>query len=63
MPLKPGWLVRVTALLRSGGGPRQLAAGVALGLVGSVCPILGVPTPLLTVLALWKRLNLQGRRI
>jgi len=45
-------------LLRGGATPSQLAAAVALGAVVSVCPIIGLPTPLLTVLALAFRLNL-----
>ena len=46
------------ALLRQGMAPRQIAACVALGLSVSICPVLGVPTPLLAALALGLRLNL-----
>lgn len=48
----------VRDLLRQGLSPGRLAACVALGVTGSVCPVIGVPTPLLTVLALAFRINL-----
>ena len=46
------------ALLRAGTSPQKLAECLALSLSASICPVLGVSTPLLTVLALWRKLNL-----
>lgn len=48
----------VVALLKQGATPEKLALCVALGLVMSVCPVMGIPTFLCTVAALWLRLNL-----
>lgn len=48
------------ALLRQGLTPRQLALCLALGAGVGMFPVLGVSTPVLTVLALWLRLNLAA---
>ncbi len=48
------------ALLRMGITPEKLGQSLAFGSVIGVFPVLGVPTPLLTVLALWLRLNLPA---
>lgn len=59
--MKKAWSqARVLArtLMRQGMAPRELALCFALGATVCVCPILGVATPLLTVLALSLRLNL-----
>lgn len=50
----------VLALLRQGLTPRQLALCLALGAGVGMFPVLGVSTPVLTVLALWLRLNLAA---
>lgn len=62
---RPGWrgaFARVrdsaASLLRAGMTPGRLSLCIVLGAGISVCPILGVATPLLTVLALALRLNL-----
>lgn len=46
------------ALLRQGLSPRRLAACLVIGAAFSIFPILGVATPLLTVVALGFKLNL-----
>lgn len=59
--MKKAWLqarVLVRTLLRQGLAPRELALCVAFGATICICPILGVATPLLTVIAVWLRLNL-----
>lgn len=48
------------ALLRQGLSPRELALCVALGAGIGLFPVLGVSTPVLTLLALWLRLNLAA---
>ena len=45
-------------LLRQGATPEALAAAVATGAVISVCPLIGLPTPLCAFVALRWRLNL-----
>jgi uncharacterized protein (DUF2062 family) len=48
------------ALLQQGISPDKLAQSVAFGIGVGVFPVLGVPTPALTVLALWLRMNLPA---
>ncbi len=48
----------VADFLRQGMAPEKLAWCLALGATISICPILGVATPLLAALALMMRLNL-----
>jgi len=60
-----GWLRRrvldpVLGLLRQGLTPSQLALSLAFGIGIGIFPVVGVSTPLLTVLALWLRLNLPA---
>jgi uncharacterized protein (DUF2062 family) len=50
----------ILALLRQGITPEKLALSLAFGVAIGVFPVLGVSTPLLTVLALWLRLNLPS---
>jgi uncharacterized protein (DUF2062 family) len=62
---KPGFFRRrildpILALLRQGITPRELALSLAFGLGIGIFPVLGVSTPLLTVLALALRLNLPS---
>lgn len=51
------------ALLRQGVTPWRLAASVALGVVLSVCPIIGTTTALCTAVALAGRLNLVAMQV
>lgn len=51
------------ALLRQGLAPRDLALCVALGAGVGLFPVLGVSTPVLTLIALWLRLNLAAIQI
>lgn len=53
--LDPLW-----ALLRQGLSPQELALCVALGAGIGLFPVLGISTPVLTLLALWLRLNLAA---
>lgn len=53
--LEPLW-----GFLRQGLTARQLALCIALGAGVGLFPVLGVSTPVLTVLALWLRLNLAA---
>jgi uncharacterized protein (DUF2062 family) len=58
-----GWLRRrlldpVLGLLQQGLAPSQLALSLAFGLGVGIFPVMGVSTPLLTVIALGLRLNL-----
>jgi uncharacterized protein (DUF2062 family) len=60
-----GWLRRrvldpILGLLRQGLAPSQLALSLAFGLGVGIFPVLGVSTPLLTVIALGMRLNLPA---
>jgi uncharacterized protein (DUF2062 family) len=60
-----GWLRRrvldpILGLLRQGLAPGQLALSLAFGLGVGIFPVLGVSTPLLTVIALGMRLNLPA---
>ena len=60
-----GWLRRrvldpILGLLRQGLTPSQLSLSLAFGLGIGVFPVLGVSTPLLTVIALGLRLNLPA---
>jgi uncharacterized protein (DUF2062 family) len=50
----------ILALLRQGITPRELALSLAFGLGIGIFPVLGVSTPLLTVIALTMRLNLPA---
>jgi uncharacterized protein (DUF2062 family) len=50
----------ILALLQQGLAPRQLALCLALGAGIGIFPVLGVSTPVLTLLALWLRLNLAA---
>jgi uncharacterized protein (DUF2062 family) len=50
----------VLALLRQGLSPRELALSLAFGTGIGIFPVLGVSTPLLTVIAVWMRLNLPA---
>jgi uncharacterized protein (DUF2062 family) len=50
----------VLGLLRQGLAPRDLALCLALGAGIGMFPVLGVSTPALTVIALWRRLNLAA---
>ncbi|MBM4212885.1 MAG: DUF2062 domain-containing protein [Gammaproteobacteria bacterium] len=50
----------ILALLQQGLAPRQLALCLALGAGIGMFPVLGVSTPVLTLLALWLRLNLAA---
>jgi uncharacterized protein (DUF2062 family) len=50
----------VLSLLAQGLAPRELALCMALGAGIGLFPVLGVSTPVLTVLALWLRLNLPA---
>jgi len=59
------WLRRrivdpVLGLLRQGLAPGQLALSLAFGFGVGIFPVLGVSTPLLTVIALGMRLNLPA---
>lgn len=59
------WLRRrviepILGLLRQGLAPSQLALSLAFGLGIGIFPVLGVSTPLLTVIALAMRLNLPA---
>ena len=53
--LDPLW-----ALLRQGLSARELALCIALGVGIGLFPVLGVSTPALTLIALWRRLNLAA---
>jgi len=60
-----GWLRHrvldpILGLLRQGLAPSQLALSLAFGLGVGIFPVLGVSTPLLTVIALGMRLNLPA---
>ena len=50
----------ILGLLRQGLAPRDLALCLALGAGVGMFPVLGVSTPALTVIALWRRLNLAA---
>jgi uncharacterized protein (DUF2062 family) len=50
----------VLGLLRQGLAPRDLALCLALGAGIGMFPVLGVSTPALTLIALWRRLNLAA---
>lgn len=50
----------ILALLAQGLTPRELALCLALGAGVGMFPVLGVSTPVLTILALWLRLNLPA---
>lgn len=50
----------VLSLLRQGLSPRELSLSLAFGAGIGIFPVLGVSTPLLTVIALWMRLNLPA---
>lgn len=50
----------ILALLRQGISPAKLAQSLAFGTGVGIFPVLGVSTPVLTVLALWLRLNLPA---
>lgn len=50
----------ILALLRQGLAPRDLALCLALGAGVGMFPVLGVSTPALTLIALWRRLNLAA---
>ncbi|MCE9614498.1 MAG: DUF2062 domain-containing protein [Lentisphaerae bacterium] len=50
--------ILIVSLLRQGTSPTPLAACIALSAVIGVFPIIGVPTPLLTVIVLARRWNL-----
>ncbi len=50
----------ILTLLQQGLAPRQLALCLALGAGIGMFPVLGVSTPMLTLLALWLRLNLAA---
>lgn len=50
----------VLALLRQGLSPRELSLSLSFGAGIGIFPVLGVSTPLLTVIALWMRLNLPA---
>ena len=59
------WLRRrvldpILGLLRQGLAPAQLALSLAFGLGVGIFPVLGVSTPLLTIIALGMRLNLPA---
>lgn len=45
-------------LLRQGTSPRELSLCIAIGAGVGTFPVLGVSTPALTAIALWRRLNL-----
>ena len=49
---------RLRVALLAVGTPWQQRLAVSLGIAIGVCPLLGLATPVLTVLALWLRLNL-----
>ena len=50
----------VLGLLRQGLAPRDLALCLALGTGVGLFPVLGVSTPALTIIALWRKLNLAA---
>lgn len=50
----------ILGLLRQGLAPRDLALCLALGAGVGMFPVLGVSTPALTIIALWRRLNLAA---
>ncbi|MFM7395859.1 MAG: DUF2062 domain-containing protein [Gammaproteobacteria bacterium] len=50
----------ILGLLRQGLSPRDLALCLALGAGVGMFPVLGVSTPALTLIALWRRLNLAA---
>jgi uncharacterized protein (DUF2062 family) len=50
----------ILALLKQGISPAKLAQSLAFGTGVGIFPVLGVPTPALTVLALWLRLNMPA---
>jgi uncharacterized protein (DUF2062 family) len=50
----------IIALLRQGLSPKDLALCLAIGIGVGMFPVLGVSTPVLTIIALWRRLNMAA---